>query len=220
MHSVTELNDPGSEPPVRGFFHKPISAPTAALVLTHGAGANCQSKLLLAVAEAFAGAGFLVLRCDLPFRQRKLHGPPPPGSAERDRQGLKRAIEWMRKKTSEPIYLGGHSYGGRQASMLIADEPELVAGLLLLSYPLHPPRRPEQLRTAHWRRLAKPAMFVHGSRDPFGSLDEMKTAIASLPGRHMLLEIAGAGHELLPRKTEDLFGSGIVSAFQAFFQSR
>lgn len=220
MRPVTELNDPGSEPPVRGFVHEPASPATAALVLTHGAGANCQSKLLLAAAGAFVGAGFLVLRCDLPFRQRKLHGPPPPGSAERDRQGLKRAVEWVRRRTSEAIYLGGHSYGGRQASMLAAEEPELVAGLLLLSYPLHPPRRPEQLRTAHWPRLAIPAMFVHGSRDPFGSLDEMKTALALLPGRHMLLEIAGAGHELLPRRAEDAFGSEIASAFQAFFHSR
>lgn len=220
MHSVTEFKDSTSEPPLRGFVHEPVSPPTAALVLTHGAGANCQSKLLMVAAEAFAGAGFLVLRCDLPFRQKKIHGPPPPGSAERDREGLKRAVEWVRKKTSQPIYLGGHSYGGRQATMLAADEPELTSGLLLFSYPLHPPRRPEQLRTAHWPRLAVPALFVHGSRDPFGSLDEMKRAMTSLSDRHMLLEIAGAGHELLPRRGEDAFVSQIVSAFQAFFHSR
>lgn len=219
MHSVTQFKDSSREPPVRGFVHEPASTPVAAMVLTHGAGANCESKLLLAAAAAFAGAGFLVLRCDLPFRQKRPHGPPPPGSAERDREGLKRAVEWVRKRLTGPVYLGGHSYGGRQASMLAADEPELVAGLLLLSYPLHPPRRPEQLRTAHWPRLVVPALFVHGSRDPFGSLDEMKTEIASFTGRHMLLEIAGVGHELLRLKAEDLFSSEIVSAFQAFFRS-
>lgn len=220
MHSVTELNDAASEPPVRGFVHEPTSAPTAAMVLTHGAGANCESKLLLVIAEAFAGAGFLVLRCDLPFRQKRSYGPPLPGFAERDRKGLKRAVELVRKRVSGPVYLGGHSYGGRQASMLAADEPELMAGLLLLSYPLHPPRRPEQLRTAHWPGLAVPALFVHGSRDPFASLDELKTAMAFLSGPHMLLEIEGAGHELLPRHDQHALGPEIVSAFQAFLQQQ
>jgi predicted alpha/beta-hydrolase family hydrolase len=133
---------------------------------------------------------------------------------------LKRAVELVREKGSGVVYLGGHSYGGRQASILAAEEPELVAGLLLFSYPLHPPRRPEQLRTAHWPRLAVPALFVHGARDPFGSLDEMKTALSSLSGRHALLEIEGAGHELLPRHSNLALGPQIVSAFQAFFLSR
>lgn len=216
MHSVIKINDAAGEPAVRGFLHEPVSAPIAGMVLTHGAGANCESKLLMLTAQAFADAGFLVLRCDLPFRQKRRFGPPPPGSAERDREGLKRAVELLLKTTSAPIYLGGHSYGGRQSSMLAAEEAGIVAGLLLLSYPLHPPRRPEQLRTAHWPKLSTPAMFVHGSRDPFASRDEMNTAMASLPGRHTLLQIEGAGHELLGRKPNPEFGAEIVAAFTAF----
>jgi uncharacterized protein len=81
------------------------------------------------------------------------------------------------------MFLGGHSYGGRQASMLAAEEPDLAAGLLLLSYPLHPPRRPARLRTAHFPKLTTPALFVHGTRDPFGSMDEMRAAVDSSPGR-------------------------------------
>jgi len=222
MHSVSEFKDASGDPPARGFLHEPAAAPVAALVLTHGAGANCESKLLLATAEAFADAGFLVLRCDLPFRQKKPYGPPPPGAAERDRQGLKRAVECIKRRGTGHVYLGGHSYGGRQASILAADEPELVAGLLLFSYPLHPPRRPEQLRTAHWPRLTVPALFVHGSRDPFASLEEMKAAMSLLPGRHSLLQVDGAGHELLPRRAHarDTFGPETIAAFRAFFQSR
>ncbi|HET9182006.1 MAG TPA: alpha/beta fold hydrolase [Candidatus Angelobacter sp.] len=216
MHSVTEFIDESSDPPVRGFLHQPATAPMAAMVLTHGAGANSESKLLLAAAEAFADAGFLVLRCDLPFRQKRPHGPPPPGAAERDRDGLKRAVECVRERISGPIYLGGHSYGGRQASILAANAPELVAGLLLLSYPLHPPRRPAQLRTAHWPRLVVPALFVHGSRDPLASRDEMNTAMALLTGRHSLLEIEGAGHELFGRKPNPNFAVEIVAAFTEF----
>ena len=142
MNTIHEFSDVSAEPAVRGFLHEPAQPNGDALVLTHGAGANCQSKLLTAVANAFADAGYLVLRCDLPFRQSRPHGPPFPAMAARDREGLRRAVEVLRVKTSGRIFLGGHSYGGRQASMLAAEQPQLAAGLLLLSYPLHPPRKP------------------------------------------------------------------------------
>src|SRR5690606_34320270 len=109
--------------------------PRAGLVLTHGAGANCQSFLLLAIAQAFAAAGVLVLRCDLPFRQRRPKGPPFPGEAAGDREGLRRAIGTIREIAPVPALLGGHSYGGRQASMLAAEDPSVADALLLLSYP-------------------------------------------------------------------------------------
>jgi predicted alpha/beta-hydrolase family hydrolase len=80
--------------------------------------------------------------------------------------------------------------------MLAAEEPDLVAGLLLHSYPLHPPRRPADLRTAHFPKLSTPALFVHGTRDPFGSIDEMRAAIALIAGPHEIVAIEGAGHDL------------------------
>ena len=80
--------------------------------------------------------------------------------------------------------------------MLAASDPDVAQGLLLLSYPLHPPRRPDQLRTAHLPTLATPAVFVHGSRDPFGTIDEMRAALALIPARTAMVEIEGAGHDL------------------------
>src|SRR5271154_5286321 len=136
--------------PVRGFLHCPTNSIGDCLVLTHGAGANCNSPLLVALADAFCASGLTVLRCDLPFRQLRPKGPPQPGSAERDQQGLRAAVSSMRRQTSGSMFLGGHSYGGRQASMLAASEPGLVDQLLPLSYPLHPPQRPSELRTAHF----------------------------------------------------------------------
>jgi uncharacterized protein len=189
------------------------------LALTHGAGADCRSKLLSAVASAFSKNGWLVLCCDLPFRQKRPHGPPFPGSAERDREGLRRAVEVLRTKVPGKIFLGGHSYGGRQATMLLAEHPALVAGLLLFSYPLHPPRRPAELRTAHFPRLTTPALFVHGSRDPFGSLEEMSSALQLVPARTQLLAIEGAGHELIRGNAPEQFIPSIESAFQNFFHS-
>ncbi|HET9165521.1 MAG TPA: alpha/beta fold hydrolase [Candidatus Angelobacter sp.] len=220
MSAYREFSDLAAEPAVRGFLHEPPQPNGAGLVLTHGAGANCQSKLLIALASAFADAGYLVLRCDLPFRQSRPHGPPFPAMAARDRAGLRRAVDVMRSKTQGRIFLGGHSYGGRQGSMLAAEQPQLVAGLLLLSYPLHPPRKPAELRTAHFPQLKTPSLFVHGGRDPFGSHDEMKAALALVPARTMLLEIEGAGHELLGKKTEENLPARIVQAFQEFFAQR
>lgn len=218
MNSVHEFSDISAEPAVRGFLHEPARPNADALVLTHGAGANCQSKLLTAVANAFADAGYLVLRCDLPFRQLRPHGPPFPAMAARDREGLRWAVEVLRSKTTARVFLGGHSYGGRQATMLAAEQPQLAAGLLLLSYPLHPPRKPAELRTAHFPQLNTPALFVHGSRDPFGSHQEMNSALALLPAQKMLLEIEGAGHELLGKKANDDLPLKIVRAFQEFFK--
>ncbi|MGC2745271.1 MAG: alpha/beta hydrolase, partial [Candidatus Angelobacter sp.] len=76
MSAYREFSDLSAEPAVRGFLHEPAQANGDGLVLTHGAGANCQSKLLIALANAFADVGYLVLRCDLPFRQSRPHGPP------------------------------------------------------------------------------------------------------------------------------------------------
>jgi len=218
MSMFREFSDSAAEPAVHGFLHEPAQFNGDALVLTHGAGANCQSKLLIAMADAFTDAGYLLLRCDLPFRQSRPHGPPFPAMAARDRQGLRRAVEVLRSRMPGRIFLGGHSYGGRQGSMLAAEQPQLVAGLLLLSYPLHPPRKPAELRTAHFPQLKTPSLFVHGGRDPFGSHDEIKAALALIPAQTMLLEIEGAGHELLVNKTEENLPARIVQAFQEFFR--
>jgi uncharacterized protein len=166
------------------------------LLLTHGAGSNRNAPLLVGLATAFSEQGIEVVRYDLPFRQDRLHGPPRPGDASRDREGLREQILKIRKKQPKQLWVGGHSYGGRQASMLAAENPGLADRLLLLSYPLHPPRKPEQLRTAHFPKLHIPALFVHGSRDPFASAAELKTAIDLIPARVQLLELEGAGHDL------------------------
>lgn len=205
--------DDSVEPAVRGFLHIPSNPNSSGLVLTHGAGGNAQAPLLMAVAETFCAAGFTVLRCDLPFRQARSWGPPGPGDAAHDRKGLKNAVAALKEAvenqiekssivatsagSAQPrIFLGGHSYGGRQSSMLCAEEPEIAAGLLLLSYPLHPPRRPEQQRTQHLPDLHTPVLFVHGTRDPFGSIEELDQALKIIPGKTKLTVVEGGGHDL------------------------
>jgi uncharacterized protein len=192
MPSVTSFENEN----VRGFLHRPDRAPREGLVLTHGAGGNCRAPLLIAAGEAFSNAGLAVLRCDLPFRQRRPSGPPSPAGAAADRAGLKAAVAAVRRIVSGSVSLGGQSYGGRQATLLAAEEPELVAALLLFSYPLHPPGKPERLRTEHFPRLRVPALFVQGTTDPFGTIHEMRAAIAIIPSATSLLPIDGAGHDL------------------------
>jgi len=181
---------------VSGFLHAAAGAPGRGLALTHGAGSNSNSLLLVKVAEALAGAGVSVLRFDLPFRQARRQGPPWPAQAAEDREGMRRAVLALGQAGYAPVAMGGHSYGGRQASLLAAEEPELAAALLLLSYPLHPPGKPDRLRTAHFPKLRAPALFVHGARDPFGSLAEIEAALVLIAGQAELLAVEGAGHEL------------------------
>lgn len=180
---------------MRGFLHEPTAAAGRGLVLTHGAGGDARAPLLVAVAEAFAAAGFMVLRCDLPFRQRRPSGPPSPSGAAADREGLREAVAAMGRLVPGPIVLGGTSYGGRQASMLAADFP-IAAALLLLSYPLHPPGRPDRLRVEHFPRLTLPVVFVHGDRDPFATAEELRAAATAIPGPTRLIHVAGGGHDL------------------------
>ncbi|MGB8887016.1 MAG: alpha/beta family hydrolase [Candidatus Korobacteraceae bacterium] len=209
-------DDTPGEAPVRGFLHR-AEAGAGFLVLTHGAGGDCDGPLLVALADKFAAAGISTLRCDLPFRQRRPHGPPSPSDAKHDQAGLRRAVELMKQQFSGPAFLGGVSYGGRQASMLVAAEPAVVEGLMLLSYPLHPPGRPAQLRTAHFSSLQTPVLFVSGTRDAFGSIEELQGAIKLIPAPTKLVPIEGAGHGLLQKSNREKLPAQIVQEFRAFF---
>jgi len=103
--------------------------------------------------------------------------------------------------------------------MLCAEAPELAAGLLLLSYPLHPPRKPEQLRTQHFTDLRTSTLFMSGTRDPFGSIAEIEQALKSIPAKTKLLAIEGAGHDLGFKANAKELPGKIVLEFQGFLQT-
>lgn len=210
-------NEPGLAP-VRGFLHRAERDGGGFLVLTHGAGGNSNSPLLVALAEKLAASGVTTLRCDLPFRQRRQTGPPSPSDAKQDQAGLRRAVELMREEFAGRAVLGGASYGGRQASMLLAAEPSLADGLLLLSYPLHPPGRPAQLRTAHLPELQVATLFISGTRDAFGSIPELEAAIKLIPAPTKLVAIEGAGHGLWQKSNRAELPDKIQAEFLSFFK--
>jgi uncharacterized protein len=201
MTSPERLEKPG----IRGWLHQPEKI-KAAMLLSHGAGGDSKAPLMLAVAMAFCEAGYCVLRWDLPFRQG---GPrsSPGGSGSRDREGILKAAQELRQiAKGVPLYLAGQSYGGRQSSMVAAEDPSAADGLLLLSYPLHPPGKSAQLRTEHFGLLRTPALFVHGTRDPFGSVDELKEAIKLIPAAARLQVVEGAGHGVPPATAASMPG--------------
>ncbi len=211
------------DPDVRGFLHLPDRPSGDVLVISHGAGSDANAPLLIHVASVFAEAGFAVLRLNLPFRQARPKGPPIRGSARRDRDGLLHAVEEARgiRSAGGRIFLGGHSYGGRQSSIVASEHTGLVEGLLLLSYPLHPPARPDQVRTAHFAALCTPTLFVHGSRDPFGSLEEMTLALTLIAAPTRLIPVEGAGHELAYGRSSKIakpdLPAVVLAAFEEFF---
>lgn len=172
----------------------PNDAPLT-LVLAHGAGAPMDAPFMTAMADGLAEAGLRVLRFEFPYMAaRRTDGrrrPPDPQA---------RLLETWRAVVSrlgpERLILGGKSMGGRMASM-IADESG-VRGLACLSYPFHPPGKPERLRTAHLEDIAVPTLIVQGTRDPFGTREEV--AGYALSPHIRLAWIEDGNHDLVPRK--------------------
>ncbi len=183
-------------------IYRPDGRPRAVLVLAHGAGGNRQTAIMRAYGAEFSGRGVFVACIDLPYRQRRPKGPPSPSGAGGDRDGIRAAASLFRSESDGPLILGGHSYGGRQASMVVAEDGDAidVAGLLLSSYPLHPPGKPERARTDHLGDITVPTVIVHGSTDPFATTAEIIDAIALIAAPTRLVEIEKTGHDLKPDK--------------------
>jgi uncharacterized protein len=188
---------------IAGVAHEPEGdaklAPKGVVVLTHGAGGSRESPLLQQVCDEWARRGWLAVRYNLPFRRRRPKGPPS-GSGSGDRAGIVEAITLCRELADGPMIVGGHSYGGRQTSMVVAalDEvaPSNVDVLTLFSYPVHPPGKPERARTEHLSDITVPTVFVHGTSDPFGTPAEVRAAAALITAPTRVVEITGARHDL------------------------
>jgi len=166
------------------------------IVLTHGAGSNRNAPLLIAMDREFTALGWIVERVDLAFRESGRSGPPRPADQHTDREGLAVHLRAMRGRVDGKVLFGGHSYGGRQGSMLLAAQPKLADALLLLGYPLHPPAKPAQLRTEHFPNLHVPALFASGGKDEFGTPEELKAAVSLIPARTQILTFDKLKHDL------------------------
>jgi len=173
----------------------------AALLLFPGAGSSRDHPSLVAIEQAVAGAapGVRCARADFPYRRAGRRAPdraPVLVQAVRDEAA---ALDATR------LVLGGRSMGGRMCSIAVAGPgpggvdgapPLPASALVLISYPLHPPGRPDRLRVEHLPRLALPCLFVHGTRDPFATPEELTAWTATVPGPVEHVWIDGGRHDL------------------------
>jgi predicted alpha/beta-hydrolase family hydrolase len=178
------------KPDVRVAWDKPARAESAILLLAHGAGGDLNDPLLRAVGRGLAENGIAVARFNFPYREA---GRRAPGSQAQSEECYRNVASALRKE-GVPLFCGGKSYGGRIASH-IASEGYEMSGLVLLSYPLHPPGKPERLRDAHLGQIKAPMLFVQGTRDPFARPDLLSLTVARLAGA-TLLSIEGGDHSL------------------------
>ncbi len=186
---------------IAGVAHKPEGTPAGVVVLTHGAGGSRESPLLIRICDEWAARGWVAVRYNLPYRRRRPKGPPS-GSAGGDRDGIVDALTVARSLATGPLLAGGHSYGGRQTSMVVAENPGLVDVLSPFSYPLHPPGKPDRLRTEHFGGITVPTVFTHGTADPFGTIDELREAATLIPAPVAIVEVTGARHDLGSKKLD------------------
>jgi predicted alpha/beta-hydrolase family hydrolase len=177
------------------------------LLLAHGAGAPMDSAAMNAVVKALASADLRIARFEFAYmasrRTASVRKPPP--RADKVMGEYVAAVDAL--KTKGPLIIGGKSMGGRVASMVCDDlfAGKQIAGLLCLGYPFHPVGKPEQLRTAHLAGMKTPALIVQGTRDPFGTLEEVKTY--ELSKQIEILWLEDGDHDLKPRKAVSGFSA-------------
>jgi predicted alpha/beta-hydrolase family hydrolase len=198
---------------IAGVVHEPAGTPAGAVALTHGAGGSRDAPMLVALCDEWARRGWLAVRYNLPYRRRRPKGPPS-GSSAADLAGIVEAVAAVRALTAGPVIAGGHSYGGRLTSMAVADHGLRPDVLTLFSYPLHPPGKPERARTEHLPRITVPTVFTHGTADPFGTLDELRPAVALIAAPTTIVEITGARHDLRS-KSLDVPALAVEAALKA-----
>jgi len=161
------------------------------VLLAPGAGADRDAPTLVAIDEVATAAGLTVVRMDFPYRKagRKAPDRPPVLLA-----AVREEAAQLAPRVSA-LVLGGRSMGGRMCSMAVAEDLP-AAGLVLISYPLHPPGRPDRKRTEHFPGLNVPCLFVSGTRDAFGTPDELEAAGRAIPGPVTYRWIDGKDHAL------------------------
>ncbi|MDQ1386392.1 MAG: uncharacterized protein QOG65_3771 [Actinomycetota bacterium] len=183
-------------------YQGPERGADRAVLLAHGAGADMNAATLTTVADALAAAGIPSLRFNFPYKAAGRRGPDRPPVLE---AALREAVSELASRAKVPperVVLGGRSMGGRIGSIVAADDGAL--GLVLLGYPLHPPGRPAQLRIEHFPRLRMPALFVSGTRDAFGSPEELRRETKKVKGPVSFFWVESGDHGFKPLKSSGL----------------
>ncbi|WP_394823790.1 alpha/beta fold hydrolase [Pendulispora albinea] len=200
------------------------AAPKAAhrLVLAHGAGADQRHAFMVRAAKTLAAAGIEVTTFNFGYTERKRKAPDPAEVLERC---FRAVVHAQAQRAPGPLFLGGKSMGGRIASQIVAGgslEAD-VRGLVFLGYPLHPPGKPTQLRVAHWPKVDVPQLFVQGTRDPFGTVEELTTHLPKLGAPSTVHTVEQGDHSFaVPKKLgvpQDEIDARMFAAIASWIES-
>lgn len=196
--AVTEKTSIDSAGTTLSAIWQAPAEPAAALVLAHGAGAGMEHANMEAIAAAFAARGIATLRFNFPFVEASSKRPDSPAVAT---AAIAAAYAAASERTCAPLWLGGHSFGGRMASHAVIEHGLGPVGLIFCSFPLHPAGKPAAMRAAHLRKVDKPLLFLSGTRDALADGVLLADVVAGLPCAE-LHWLATADHGYRVRKRE------------------
>jgi predicted alpha/beta-hydrolase family hydrolase len=180
--------------PVTALVYGAHDRRDSALLLAHGAGSGQYSPFMVGFANALAALGVETITFNFPYTERKRRLPDRGPVLEACYRAVIEAVRAV-VGAGRPLFIGGKSMGGRIATQVAAADPERpIAGLVLLGYPLHPPGRPAERRDAHLPAVGRPMLFIQGSRDAFGTPEEMMPALAPVTPPATLHVVAGGDH--------------------------
>jgi predicted alpha/beta-hydrolase family hydrolase len=181
------------------------------MLLGHGAGADQLSSFMRMVAEGFAARGLDALTFNFLYKEQRRGVPDPKPRLELCYRAAIDAALKHKKLKGNRLIIGGKSMGGRIASQVATMEGDRVAGLVFLGYPLHPPGRPDKLRDAHLPEIKAPMLFVQGSRDSFGTENEIRAIIKKHRLPATLYAIAGGDHSFKVPKSAGVIQAQVYS---------
>lgn len=210
--------------PVSGDYARPAGA-RSTIVVAHGAGAGMDHPFMAGFTRAMNDEGVATLRFNFPYMERGSRAPDrAPVAIAAWRAAFEAARERARSggtgDASEPVWASGKSFGGRMASMAVADGMP-SAGLVFLGYPLHPPGKPERVRDEHLYEIQVPMLFLQGTRDPFATPEVLEPVIAKLGDLATLHPVEGGGHSFEvkgPRRDPREVAAGLAPIAAAFMR--
>jgi predicted alpha/beta-hydrolase family hydrolase len=172
------------------------------LVLGHGAGAGQASDFMVKFADALAARGVDIITFNFLYSEQERRFPDPNARLTECYRAVIAAVREQTELAENELAIGGKSMGGRIASQVAAADADDLAGLVFLGYPLHPPGRPDRLRAKHLSLIRTPMLFVQGSRDAFGTPDELRPIIVRLATTADLYVVEGGDHSFkIPKKS-------------------
>jgi uncharacterized protein len=201
--------------------HYAAATPAGAwLVLAHGAGAGQRHPFMVSISKALAERGIDVVTFNFPYMEQKRRAPDRAPVLESSFRAVVAAAGQQRSLNNQRLFIGGKSMGGRMATHLAAEGIDALHGVIALGYPLHPPGKPEQVRTAHLPAITAPVLIVQGERDAFGTPSELAPVIESMRADVTLHVVARGDHSLVVKGQSKADALDAIAAVAAEWMGR